>query len=286
MAYIRHCVRNVRADTSSPWSARVAVAFDVRKPSKIRTSQLVSLSQLILQAPSHSRDEWLRLAENVVPSNSPQGRLAFAWASAGRLPRAIPAVFHVVGGIRVVLQVRMYEHVQLCQDQQTEFALLRESAGVSRVNHILRVHGNTILHEQRAAEVYDEIGQRSLEQLFPGLTEDKRPSAQASSELGSKERETSLLRHTWALSSQPNPASRPWSKDAVWAGLLPEQILEACLSEVIETATSTYLSSLDSDEQATAKLYVQKAAQAGNEAGQQIIGTARTGRRKPDHRIP
>ena len=61
-------------------------------------------------------------------------------------------------------------------------------------------------------------------------------------------------------------------QDAVWAGLLPEQILEACLSEVIETATSTSLSSLDSDEQATAKLYVQKAAQAGNEAWQQTIG--------------
>ena len=61
-------------------------------------------------------------------------------------------------------------------------------------------------------------------------------------------------------------------QDAVWAGLLPEQILEACLSEVIETATSTSLSSLDSGEQATAKLYVQKAAQAVNEAWQQTIG--------------
>ena len=61
-------------------------------------------------------------------------------------------------------------------------------------------------------------------------------------------------------------------QDAVWAGHLPEQILEARLSEVIETATSTYLSSLDSDEQATAKLYVQKAAQAADEAWQQTIG--------------
>ena len=35
----------------------------------------------------------------------------------------------------------MNERVQLCQDPQTEFALLRESLGVSRTNHILRVHG-------------------------------------------------------------------------------------------------------------------------------------------------
>ena len=58
-------------------------------------------------------------------------------------------------------------------------------------------------------------------------------------------------------------------RDAVWAGLLPEQILETRLSEVIETATSTYLSAFDIDEQATARLYVQKAAQAADEAWQQ-----------------
>ena len=60
-------------------------------------------------------------------------------------------------------------------------------------------------------------------------------------------------------------------RETVWAGLLREQILEARLSEVIETATSTNLSSLDKDEQATAKLYVQKAAQAADEAWQQTI---------------
>ena len=62
----------------------------------------------------------------------------------------------------------MHEKVQLCQDPQTEFALLRESLGVSRINHILRVHGTTILQERRAAEAFDEIGQRSLERLFQG----------------------------------------------------------------------------------------------------------------------
>ena len=57
-------------------------------------------------------------------------------------------------------------------------------------------------------------------------------------------------------------------QDAVWTGLLLEQILEARLSEVVETAASTYLSALDSDEQPTAKLYVQKVAKASNEAWQ------------------
>ena len=68
----------------------------------------------------------------------------------------------------------MHERVRLCQDPQTKFALLRESLGVSRINHILRVHGHTILQAKRAAEVYDEVGP----------------------ELDTKERETLWLRHT------------------------------------------------------------------------------------------
>ena len=37
--------------------------------------------------------------------------------------------------------------------------------GVGRIDHILRVHGHTILEEQSAAAVSDEI---SLERLFSG----------------------------------------------------------------------------------------------------------------------
>ena len=41
----------------------------------------------------------------------------------------------------------MHERVQQCEDPQTEVALLRERLGVSRINHILRLHGHTILQE-------------------------------------------------------------------------------------------------------------------------------------------
>ena len=84
----------------------------------------------------------------------------------------------------------MHERVQRGQDPQTEFALLRESLGVRRINHILQVHGHTILQEQPAAEIYDEVGQRLLERLFPGF-------AQVSPELDTKERKTLRLQHTW-----------------------------------------------------------------------------------------
>ena len=66
----------------------------------------------------------------------------------------------------------MHERVQLCQDRQTEFALLRESLGVRRISHILRLHGKPILQEKRAAEISDEVGQRCLGRLFPRFTED------------------------------------------------------------------------------------------------------------------
>ena len=65
----------------------------------------------------------------------------------------------------------MHERAQLCQDPHSEFALLRESLGVSRMNHVLRVHGCTILQEKEAARIF-EVGQRSSERLLPGFAGD------------------------------------------------------------------------------------------------------------------
>ena len=133
----------------------------------------------------------------------------------------------------------MHDRVQHCQDPQTEFALLRESLGVSRINHVLQVHGHKILEEQHAAAVYG----------FKRVRDSAAP-AHMGALIAGKPRIQGLIRD---------------------AGHLPEQILETRLSEVIETATSTDLSTLDSDEQATVKLYVQKAAQVADEAWQQTI---------------
>ena len=71
----------------------------------------------------------------------------------------------------------MHERVQLCQHHEKDVALLREGLGVGRINHILRVHGHDILQEKRAAEIYDEVGQRSLERLFPRFTDDRSEQA-------------------------------------------------------------------------------------------------------------
>ena len=144
----------------------------------------------------------------------------------------------------------MHELVQVCQDQQTEFSLLRESLVVSRINHTLRVHGRTVLEEPSAAAVYDEIGKRSLERLFPGLTEDSMTHATLSEPIRNRVQE--CARHRWSCT----PGSSPQ---------------EMRLSEVIDTATSTYLGALDNDEQATARLFIQKASQAADESWQNTV---------------
>ena len=133
--------------------------------------------------------------------------------------------------------------------------------------------GHTILEEQCAVAVHDEIGQ-SLERLFLGLTEDSMTHATLSagqSGIGfGRARDIAAPAHLGALIAA-KPRIQGMIRNAVRAALLPEQMLEARLSEVIETPTSTYLSTLDSDAQATAKLYVQNAAQAADEAWQQTF---------------
>ena len=59
-------------------------------------------------------------------------------------------------------------------------------------------------------------------------------------------------------------------QDGVIAGLMPKQPLGTRLAAVIETAISAYLDALGDEDKA--KLHVQKAAQAADEAWQQTIG--------------
>ena len=65
----------------------------------------------------------------------------------------------------------MHERIELCADPQSEFALTRQSLGVGRVNHILRVHGHRLAEDGRALAVFDSLGRGALDRLFPGLTE-------------------------------------------------------------------------------------------------------------------
>ena len=164
----------------------------------------------------------------------------------------------------------MHERVQLCQDAQTEFALLRESLAVSRINHILKVHGRTILTE----ETFDEVGQGSLERLFQGFTQDGAQQATLSavqSRTGCK-RPAYVARqaHQGAL-IVARPRIRDMIRDATMARLLSEQPLVARLDDLVDDASADFLDTLDDSETPTAHVYLKNAAQAAEEAWKQIV---------------
>ena len=128
----------------------------------------------------------------------------------------------------ITLGVAVGNACSCVQDAQTEFALLRESLGVSRINHILRVHGHTILHDGQAAAIFDEVGQRSLERLFPGFTEDSSTQAALSasqSGLGCK-RSVDVARptHLGALMAA-KPPILDIIRSTATADFVPEQTL-------------------------------------------------------------
>ena len=103
-----------------------------------------------------------------------------------------------------------------------------------------------MLQEKRAAEIYDEVGQR--------------PSRGSSPDSGTgckKGRNVATPAHLAALIAA-EPCIQVMIQDAVVAGILPKHSLETRLAAVVGTATTTYLQALDDEDRATAKLYNQK----------------------------
>ena len=136
------------------------------------------------------------------------------------------------------------------------------------------MHGHTILQEKRAAEIFDEIGQRSFERVFPGFTEDSLEQATLSagqSGVGNKRaRDVVGPAHLGALIAA-KPGILSMIQDAATAGFLPKQPFVALLDAVIEAATVACVEALDGSEKATASLHLQKAAQAASESWQQTV---------------
>ena len=67
-------------------------------------------------------------------------------------------------------------------------------------------------------------------------------------------------------------AAKPRIQAMIQDGVIAEAVPGNSLAAVIETAISTYFDALDDEDKVTAKLYVQKAAQAAEESWQQTIG--------------
>ena len=138
----------------------------------------------------------------------------------------------------------MHDCVQLCQDPQTEVALLREGLGVSRINHILRVHGHTSLQERgELPKSSMKLGRRPLRGSFQVHGR----------QLGTSHAQCWPVGYWVHKGARRGWPSTPWrihcsqtanSQDAATAGYLPEQPLLARLDAVIEGATVAYLEAL------------------------------------------
>ena len=133
------------------------------------------------------------------------------------------------------------------------------------------MHDHAILQEKRAAEIFDEFGQKSLGRLFPGFTEDILEQATLSvgqSGPGYKRaRDIAGPAHHGALIAA-KPPILDMIQDAATAGVPPKQTLFTRLDAATEAAVTAYLDALDGAERATAKLYIQKAGQAADESWQ------------------
>ena len=176
-------------------------------------------------------------------------------------------ITHQLLGKADVIRAR-HERVHLCQDPQTEFAL-RESLGVSPCE-------STATQSFRNSRL-----QKSTTRLGSGLLKCSQVSRRtlwreshsvlACPESGTKRaRDIAAPAHLGALIAA-KPRIQAMIRDGVWAGLLPEHLLETRFAALIGKPTSTYLSAHDDEDQATATLYIQKTAQASDEAWQHTI---------------
>ena len=110
------------------------------------------------------------------------------------------------------------------------------------------------------------VSQRSLERLFPGFTwPHPTPANQV---FGTKEHRMFPAQHTWEPLFAAIPRILDMFQGATTAGVLPEKLLLARLDTLIETAI---LEALENSENPTARLHLQKAAQAADDSWQQTI---------------
>ena len=134
------------------------------------------------------------------------------------------------------------------------------------------MYGHTIPREKEAAQSF-EVGQRSLERLFPGITDDSSEQATLSaSQSGTgykRARDVARPAHLVALIAAKRKIL-DMIHGAATAGLLPELSWCAWILELRRPPPPSS-SPLTTPEKPTARRYQQKAAQAAVDSRQQTI---------------
>jgi hypothetical protein len=168
----------------------------------------------------------------------------------------------------------MHERVQLCQDPQAEFILARESLGLGRVNHILRVHGHSLVERDGAAAAFDAVGRTSLERLFQGMTDEGHTQATLSAKeagLGWREAlDVARPAHLGCLVAV-GPRVKAMIQSGAVAGLLPVASLERRLDGLVNAAETAFLATLDEIEKVKAEEFLRRAKVASASAWTHMV---------------
>jgi len=182
------------------------------------------------------------------------------------------AVVHQVAQKRQVVQA-MYQKAEVCQDAQTEHVLGRQSLGVSRLNHVLRVHGHNLHTQDTALRKFDVASQAALGRLFPGISAEGHLQASlavARGGLGWRRATDIALAANLAALVAATPKVHSMAKDVAKAGLMPLGLLEAAYAERTRAVREAFLATLDEAERVKASSYITAAAKAAEDQWQAV----------------
>ncbi len=167
----------------------------------------------------------------------------------------------------------IHERIAVCSDVQTEHVLSRQSLGVSRVNHILRVHGH-LLHERDSLKGFDEATRCAMDRLFAGLSDESHEQATLGASLGGlgwrRASDTALAANLGALVTAA-PKIKNMAAAAVHAGLLAPGRVEAKLEDKTARAEAAFLASLDELERVKAEDFLSRAKAAAAAQWEQVL---------------
>ena len=207
-----------------------------------------------------------------------------ALASLGTADEAEPTLGVVTGSPEAVEEqlrgkadvVRaMQTRTTICQDTQTEHVLNRQSLGIGRINHILRVHGDQLLQRGTALSGFDTSARETMDRLFPGLPaegHEQATLAAAFGGLGWRTASTTARPANLAALLQTGPKVRGMAAAAVHAGLLQVGQLEAKLDAWTQRVESAYLDNLDELERVKAEEYLTRVRTAAVTQWEQTLG--------------
>ena len=158
--------------------------------------------------------------------------------------------------------------VTVCQDAQTEHVLNRQSLGIGRVNHILRVHGDELVRNGASLNRFDESQREVMDRLFPGLSDEGHEQASFAAAFGGlgwrRASDTAQPAQLGAVVAA-GPKVRSMAAAAVKAGLIGEGLLEERLAGKTRLLEEAFLRSLDEVEKVKAEDFLRRAKHAAEE---------------------